>query len=114
RSGARRDRVAGTGPRGGAAGAKGPRPAAGRPGRALLPRLPAVGAAVARRARAAVDDRPDVPPPLEARRDEHIRVPRVEHDIGHAGVVVDVQDLVPGLPAVGRLVKAAVAARPPA
>ena len=72
--------------------------------------LPPSVRAVNRRAGAAVDDGPDVATALIAGRDEHIGVARIEHDIGDAGVVVDLQNLVPRLAAVGRLVESAIAA----
>ena len=44
---------------------------------------------------------------------QHVRVARIEHDVGDAGVLADVQHLLPGLAAVGRLVEPAIAARSP-
>src|SRR5262245_27846578 len=51
--------------------------------------------------------------PLVTRRDDHIRVSRVEHEVGHARVLADGEDALPGLAAVARLVQPTVPARPP-
>src|SRR5262249_31639420 len=71
------------------------------------------GALVERALRPAVDERPDVPAALVGGGDQDVRVARVYHHVGDAGVLADRQDVLPGLAAVGGLEQAAVAARPP-
>src|SRR5262249_32982744 len=80
----------------------------GQAGFDLVPRLAAICGAVNGAFRPAVDQRPDVPPSLIRRSQEDVGIARVQGDIGDAGVFADVEDEVPGLAAVGRLVKAAV------
>src|SRR5207244_425830 len=58
----------------------------------------------------AVDDGPDMPPSLISGRDQHIGIARIEHDVGDAGVLADIEHLVPGLAAVDGLVEATIAA----
>ena len=70
-----------------------------------------VGGAVDARLRSAVDQRPDVPPSLIGRGVEHVGIARIEHDVGHPGVLADRRGGLPGLAAVGGLVQSAVAAR---
>ena len=57
----------------------------------FLQRLAGVGRPVEARLRPAVDQRPDMPPPLIGRGVEHVGVARIEDDIGHAGVLADRQ-----------------------
>ena len=85
----------------------------GQAARDLLPGLPAVRRLVDARPGAAVDQGEDVAPALVGGGDQGVRVARVHDDVGDAGVLVDREHGVPGLPAVGRLVEAAVAAGRP-
>src|SRR5262245_1784227 len=62
----------------------------------LTPRLAAVGRFVQAAFRAAVDHRPHVPAALVGGGDEHVGIARIEHNIGYAGVVADVQYALPG------------------
>ena len=77
-----------------------------RPGLAAVGRLPdaAARAAAVHAARRA--------PALVGRGVEDLAVRRIDREIVGAGVVVDLQHLLPGLAAVGRLVDAALAAGP--
>src|SRR5262249_36855603 len=81
----------------------------GEAGRELLPARPAVGRLVDGALRAAVDERPDVAPPLVGGGIEDVGVPAVHDEVGDAGVLAHVEDPLPALAAVGRLVEAAVA-----
>ena len=85
----------------------------GQAGLELRPGGAAVGRFVDGALRAAVDQRPDVPAALVGGGEQHVGVARIEDDVGDAGVLADGQHLLPGLAAVGGLVQAAVAARPP-
>ncbi len=85
----------------------------GEAARHLLPRLPAVRRLVDARPGAAVDEREDVAPALVGSGHQGVRVAGVHDDVGDAGVLVDRQHGIPGLPAVRRLVEAAVAAGAP-
>ncbi len=76
----------------------------------LLPVLAAVHGLVDRRLRPAVDQREDVPAPLVARRVHRVGIARVDPHLVDARVLGDVEDALPALAAVGRLVEAAVAA----
>ena len=78
-----------------------------------LPGLAAVGRLVNTRPRAAVDEGEDVAPALVGGGDEGVGVAGVHDDVGHARVLVDREHGRPGLPAVCRLVEAAVAAGSP-
>ena len=85
----------------------------GEAARHLLPRLPAVRRLVDARPGAAVDEGEDVAPALVGSGHQGVRVAGVHDDVGHARVLVDGQHGIPGLPAVRRLVEAAVAAGAP-
>ena len=74
--------------------------------------LAAVGRLPQAAARAAAVEAPRRAPALVRRGVEHVRVRRVHHDIGEAGVVVDEVRVRPGLAAVGRLEQAALGVRP--
>ena len=50
---------------------------------------------------------------LIRRRVQRLRILRVDHEVGRAGVVVDVQHLLPRAPAVGGLEDAALGVRSP-
>jgi len=75
----------------------------------LLPGVAAVGALVDAGARAAVDQRPDVTPPLVGRRVQDGGVAGVHDHVHDAGVLVDLQDQLPGLASVVGPVEPAVA-----
>ncbi len=79
----------------------------------LPPGRSRIGRAVQSRLGAAVDQGPDMPPPLIGRGIKQVGIPRIEHDVGHAGVGADGQDGLPRLAAVGRLVEPSIAARHP-
>src|SRR5262249_5322908 len=82
-------------------------------GAEFVPGGAAVGRFVQGAFRPAVDERPDVPAALVGGRDQYVGVARVLHHVGDAGVLADLQHALPRLAAVGGLVPAAVAARPP-
>ena len=63
--------------------------------------------------RPAVDQREEMTAALIRRGHEHVGVAGIDDHVGHAGVLRDLQHLRPRLPAIGRLVEAAVAARGP-
>src|SRR5262249_17538095 len=67
----------------------------------LLPGVAAVGRAVQTAAGAAAGEVPRPPPRLPQGGEQHARVVRVEGDIDGAGVGVLLEDLLPGLAAVG-------------
>ena len=73
---------------------------------------PRVGRLPQAAARPAAVEAPRRPPALIRRGEQDVRVRRIHHDIGEAGVVVDELRIRPGLAAVGRLVEAALAVRP--
>ena len=77
------------------------------------PGVASVRGLVDARARPAVDHRPLVPAALPRRRVHHVRVARVEVDFVDARVLVDFEDPLPGVSAVGGAVEAALAARRP-
>ena len=79
----------------------------------LRPRLAGVGRLEDAAFRPAADHLADRPPPLVRRREQDVRVLRVEHDVADARVRADRQDRRPRRAAVGRLVQAALAARRP-
>ncbi len=79
----------------------------------LAPGLAAVLGLPDGRARAAVDQGPDVPPPLVGAGVHQVRVAGVHVDLVDAGVLVDVQHPPPGRAAVGGLVQPAIPARAP-
>ena len=85
----------------------------GQSGGDLFPGLAAIGAAMDRAVGTAVDQRVETALPLVGRRDQHVGVARIEHDIGDAGVLGNLQHLRPRLAAVGRLVQPALAAGRP-
>ena len=63
-------------------------------------------------ARPAAVEPPWCPAPLIRSRDQNIRIRRIEHDIGEAGVLVDEPGIRPGPAAIGRLVESAFGVRP--
>src|SRR5262249_10148786 len=79
----------------------------------LRPFLAAVGRLPEPAARAAPVHAAGATPPLVHRRVEDLIVRRIHHEIVGAGVVVALEHLLPLPAAVGRLVDAAIAARPP-
>src|SRR5262249_55124394 len=85
----------------------------GQAGGDFLPGLAAVGAAMDRALGPAVDEGGKRSAALIRRRDDDVGVARVEDDVADTGVLGDLQHLVPGLAAVGRLVEAAIAAGRP-
>src|SRR5205085_1837747 len=74
----------------------------------LLPGVAAVGRAVQATAGAAAGEVPRPPPRLPQGGEQHARVVRVEGDVDGAGVGVLLEDLLPGLAAVGGAVDAAL------
>ena len=74
----------------------------------LVPRVAAVRRPVDAASRPAAREPPRAPAPLVRRRVEHRRVRRVEGEVDEAGVVVDVEDLLPRLAAVRGPVDAAL------
>ena len=80
--------------------------------RELPPRLAAVARLVDAAARPAADEAARRPAPLIRRREQDVRVRRIDDEIGGAGVVVDEQRLRPRLAAVGRHEDAALRVRP--
>ena len=79
----------------------------------LRPGLAAVGRLEDAAAGAAAVEAALRPPPLIHRRVEDLAVRRIDRDFVRAGVVVDLERLLPGLAAVGRLEDAALAAWSP-
>ncbi len=77
------------------------------------PRLAAVGRLPDTAARAAAVHAARRPPPLVRRRINDLAVRRIDHQLVRAGVVVDLEHVLPGLASVGRLEHAAFAARAP-
>ena len=90
-----------------------PRSPAGRPVRISPPRLAAVGRLVQAALGAAVDQRPRVPAALMRHGEQHVGIVRIDRDVADAGVLADLEDLRPGVAAVGGLVEAAIAAGRP-
>ena len=101
-----------------------PRSPSGRPRAAPAPfvapgplsRSPAVApvhAAVQRAPRAAAVEPPRAPLPLVGRGVDDVRVSRIERDVHHPGVLVDLQDGLPGHAPVAAAVEAALLVRPP-
>ena len=78
----------------------------------LRPRLPAVARLVNAAAGAATDEAARRPAPLVRRREEDVRVRRIDDEIGRARVVVDEQRLRPRLAAVRRHEHAALRVGP--
>src|SRR5262249_23710215 len=74
----------------------------------LVPLGTAGGRLVDRRAGAAIVQHPAVAPALIRRRVEDVWVAAVHDEIGRPGLVIDVQNLLPGLAAIGRLEDAAL------
>ncbi len=89
------------------------RDAAGRDVRELRPRPPRVGGLPERRAGATADEAERLAAALVGGGVERVRVARVHHDFGDAGVLVALQDELPAAPAVARLVQPALRARRP-
>ncbi len=87
--------------------------AAGHPGANPPPRGAAVGGLVQTAFRPAVNQRPRVPAPLVRRGEQHVGIERIHDHVADAGVLADVEDLVPRRAAVGGLVEAAIAAGAP-
>ena len=79
----------------------------------LAPRLTAVGRRPERRARPAALQEVRTADALVARRPEHVRIRRMDHDVDETGALVDELDEPPVLAAVGRLVQTALPVRPP-
>src|SRR5262249_61111016 len=78
--------------------------AGGRPAANAAPCLAAISGLVQAALRSAVNQRPGVTSPLMRDREQHVGIVRIEGDVADAGVLADLQDLVPGRTAVGRLV----------
>ena len=81
--------------------------------RQLRPGIAAVRRLVEAALRAAADELPDLTAPLQRGGNDDLRLLRIHRHVGHAGVGVDRQDRLPRLPAVRRLVEAAVTAGRP-
>src|SRR5262249_12278941 len=79
----------------------------------LLPVGAAVGGLVQRTFGTAIDQGPDVAAALVGGGDQDVGVARVHDHVGDAGVLADVEDLLPELCAVGGLVEPAGAAGGP-
>ena len=79
----------------------------------LGPRVAAVGGAVDAAAGSAAVEAPGAPSALVRGREERARVRRVHDQVDGAGVVVDVQDLLPRVAAVGGAVDAPLRVGPP-
>src|SRR5581483_797844 len=62
---------------------------------------------------AAVNQRKHVSAALIRRSVNRFRVVRIDNDVGDAGVLANLQNLVPGLAAISRFVESAIAARTP-
>ena len=86
---------------------------AGKAGVDLRPRLASIGAAMDGALRAAIDEGEEGTAALIRRRDHDVRVPRIDDHVSHAGVLADLEDLLPRLAAVGRFVKTAISTRRP-
>ena len=80
----------------------------GRPPRQLRPGLPAVGRLVDAAAGAGLEQLPRPPLHLVHRRVERVGLAPVDDEVDRAGLVVDVEHLLPGLAAVDRLEDAAL------
>ena len=78
----------------------------------LLPRVPAVARHVQAPARAAARPPPGVDLELPRAREEDARVRRIHRDVRAPRVLVDEEDVLPALPAVGRAVDAPLRLRP--
>src|SRR4029077_8097941 len=72
------------------------------------PRLAAVSGLVQPAFRSSVNQRPGVTAALVGDREHHVGIVRIEGDVADAGVLADLQDLVPGRPAVDRLVESSL------
>jgi hypothetical protein len=85
----------------------------GKPLHDGVPALPAILGAVHGRFGSAADLGKDMPPALLAGGIQYIRIHRIHHYIIYPCILADLQHLAPGLPAIGRLIQAAVPAGSP-
>jgi hypothetical protein len=90
-----------------------PQVLAGQAGLQLLPGAAAVRRFVDGTLRSAIDQGPNMPATLVGGSNEHVRVARIEHHVGDAGILTDRQHLLPIFPAVDRLEEATIAAGVP-
>ena len=79
----------------------------------FFPGCAAVGCLIDGTVRSAAIESEGGPPPLIRRGIQRVRTLRVHGDVAHPGVIVDLQHLRPGLPAVRRLIHATVRIRSP-